>query len=90
AALEGVPSNMAAVLPLVFHCAAWHTTFLDHHHSIACAIAELEHALAEQQDSEFLELPATVTSHEKIEEEVMYPAVVWLGNYIRERLEQKQ
>jgi len=90
AALGGVRSDMAAALPLAFHCGVWHGTFLDHHHSIACAVEALELALHEEHDSEFYELAATVKSHEKIEDEVMYPAVIWLGNYIRERLQDSE
>lgn len=89
AALGGVASDMAAALPLVFHCSVWHETLLHHHYSIAVAVAELEDALCEEERSKYAELPATIMNHEKIEEEVMYPAVVWLGNYIRERLGQK-
>jgi hypothetical protein len=89
-ALSGVRSDMAAVLPLVFHCTAWHDAFLTLHETIISAAEELRLALHEEQGDAFVHLIENLLSHEKIEEEVMYPAVIWMGHFMRERLEDVQ
>lgn len=85
AALSGLRERMAAVFPLVFHYRAWHDV-LDHHRSIHNAVDELHVTLRKEQDSEFAMLGENLRNHERIEEDVMHPAMIWIGHYLREQL----
>lgn len=76
---------MAAVFPLVFHCRAWHDV-IDHHRSIHDAMDELHVTLRQEQNSELATLADNLRNHERIEENVMYPAMIWIGSYIRQQL----
>ncbi len=56
------------------------------HQSIQSGIDELLQACHREKNREFAELAYNMRAHEKIEDEVIYPTVMLIGSYLRDRL----
>jgi hypothetical protein len=78
--------EMMDVMPLIFEFRAKHDALHDHHQSIVSAIEELLQAAHKEKNREFAELAYNLRVHERIEDEVIYPTVVLIGNYLQEKL----
>ena len=80
-----VQPEMMDVLPLISDFSARHDALNDHHQSILAAIEELLQAAHKEKNREFAEFAYTMRVHEKVEDEVIYPAVVLIGKYLQEK-----
>lgn len=81
------PSNlrpaMMEVMPLISDFSAQRDALNDHHQLILAAIEDLLQAAQRQNNGEFAELAYNLRVHERIEEEVIFPTVVLIGNYLQ-------
>ena len=78
--------DMARVLPLISNFNAKHDGLDDEHRLIQSAIDVLLEAAHHEQNREVAEFAYNLRLHEKIEDEVIYPTVIMIDNYLRERL----
>ena len=78
--------EMGQVLPLISDFSARHEALDQQHQSIQSAIDALLEACQGEKNREFAEFAYTMRVHEKLEDEVIYPMVLHLGNYLQERL----
>jgi len=78
--------EMIQVMPLIVDFRAKRAAFDDHHHSLLVAIDALLQAAHKEKNREFAEFAYNLRVHEQIEEEVIYPTVVLIGKYLREKL----
>ena len=77
--------EMMDVIPLISNFSARHDALNEHHQSILAAIDELLQAAHKEQNSEFVEFAYTMKVHEKVEDEVIYPAVALIGRYLKDK-----
>ena len=82
---DSVRSEMAELLPLISNIDAKHDVLDNQHQSIHSAIGALLEASHREKNREFAEFAHKMLIHEKVEDEVIYPAVVVIGNYLREK-----
>lgn len=79
--------EMADILPLVSEFSLGHEEYFNaEHQAILSAINSLLQAARRENNREFVELAYNLRSHEKIEDQVVYPTVMLVGNYLREKL----
>jgi len=78
--------EMMDVVPLVADFREKHETLNAHHHLILAAIEELLQAAHREKNREFAEFAYNMRVHERIEDEVIYPSVILIGNYLQEHL----
>ncbi|MBE0626587.1 MAG: hypothetical protein IH606_17440 [Burkholderiales bacterium] len=78
--------EMAEVLPLVAAFTEWRNSLGDEHLSIAPAIHSLLLAAHQEDNREILEFTYALRMHEKLEDDVIFPTVLLIGNYVQERL----
>lgn len=81
-----VRPEMVDVLPLISKFSAWRDTLGDEHYSIAPAIQGLLLAAHEEGNREIVEFTYCLRMHEKMEDQVIFPTVLLIGNYVQERL----
>jgi hypothetical protein len=81
-----VRPEMMEMMPMISDFRAKRDALNAHHQSIASAIEELLQAAHAEKNREFAEFAYTLRVHEMIEDEVIYPAVVLIGNYLQEKL----
>jgi hemerythrin superfamily protein len=77
--------EMMDVLPLISEFRAKHDALTSHHQAIASAIEAFLQAAHKEKNREFAEFAYCLRVHEKIEDEVIYPTVILIGDYLRER-----
>lgn len=80
-----VQPDMMDILPLISDFSARHHALNDHHQTILAAIEELLQAAHKEKNREFAEFAYNMRIHEKIEDEVIYPTVVLIGNYLQQK-----
>ncbi len=78
--------EMMDVMPLIVDFRAKRAALDDHHRSILAAIDALLRAAHKEKNREFAEFAHNLRVHEQIEEEVIYPTVILIGKYLREKL----
>ena len=81
-----VRPEMAAVLPLISDFSAKHAALEKQHESIQSAIEELLVASHREKNRDVAEFAHNMKVHEKLEDEVIYPTVIMIGSYLREKL----
>ncbi len=81
-----VRPDMARVLPLISAFSAKHKALNGQHQSIQPAIDALLAASHSEKNREVAEFAHSMRVHERIEDEVIYPTLVMIGMYLRERL----
>jgi hypothetical protein len=86
-AFRDVRHEMAAVLPLVSTFSEKHEALDRQHEAIGTAIEALLHAAHREGNREIAEIAYGLKVHEKVEDEVIYPAVMLVGKYVREKLD---
>jgi hypothetical protein len=84
--LGNVRPEMADVLPLISEFSARHDALGDQHQSIISAVEALLQAANKEKNREIADFAYNLRLHERIEDEVIYPTVMLIGNYVRERL----
>jgi hemerythrin HHE cation binding domain-containing protein len=86
--LGEVRPEMAEVLPLISDFSARHKALNNQHQSIISALEALLLAANREKNREIADFAYNLRLHERIEDEVIYPTVMLIGNYLRERLTQ--
>ena len=81
-----VRPEMAVVLPLIAAFSAKHDVLDSQHQSIQSAIDALLQASHREKNREVAEFAYNMRVHERIEDEVIYPTVILVGNYLRDKL----
>jgi hemerythrin superfamily protein len=81
-----VRPEMASVLPLIEEFGLRHRNWQSEHRSITSAIDALLAASLKQRNERFAEFAYSLRIHEKLEEEVVYPTVLVIGQLLRARL----
>jgi hypothetical protein len=82
---EAAP-EMASVLALTDQLEAELPQMLAEHKAIVVALAELRAAAERAGRSDIAEFAQELVQHARIEEEVMYPAAILVGQVVRQRL----
>lgn len=77
--------EMMDVMPLISDFRARRDALNDHHQSILSAIGALLEAAHQEKNGEFVDFAYNLRVHEKIEDEVIYPTVILIGDYLREK-----
>jgi len=83
----GVTPEMADVLPLVARLKEELPLMLEEHRAIFVALVQLSDVAREDGQREWAELADELRHHAQMEEEVLYPAAILVGDYLKIRLE---
>jgi hypothetical protein len=86
---EAVP-EMASVLARTDQLEAELPKMLSEHKAIVVALEELREAAERAGRSDIAEFARELEQHARIEEEVMYPAAILVGQVVRQRLGEKR
>jgi hypothetical protein len=81
-----ITPEMAGVLELTDRLAAELPTMLAEHKSIVAALEHLADAARQAQRSDIVEFAHKLMLHAQTEEQVMYPAALLVGRFVRQRL----
>jgi hypothetical protein len=77
--------EMMEVMPLISRFRSKHDAMNHHHQSILSAIDGLVQAAYKEKNREFAEFAYNLRDHERIEDEVIYPTVFLIGDYLQEK-----
>jgi hypothetical protein len=83
-----VTPDMAAVLPLVARLKEELPLMIEEHRAIMGAVRELAVAAETEADDKYIRFAAELMVHAQMEEEVLYPAAVLVGEYVQLKLSQ--
>ena len=81
-----VRTDMVAVIPLVRRFASWHEAFEQERISMLEAIGALQQAAIDEDNHRTADLAYNMTIHECIDEEVLFPMILLIGDYVSQRL----
>lgn len=81
-----VRPQWASVLPLVAEFKHWHDILDDEHQSIAPAIHALMVAAYKEDHREMVEFTYNLRAHERMEDQIVFPTVLLIGNYVEQTL----
>jgi hypothetical protein len=81
-----VSPDMAEALPLIARLKEEMPLMLEEHRSIKGALQDLEEAAAAAGKPEIVDFAHRLALHAKSEEEVLYPAAILVGEFIKQRL----
>jgi hypothetical protein len=81
-----VRPEMVDVLPLISDFAARHDALDHHHQSIRSAIEDMLHTARKEKNRVFAEVASNLRVHERVEDQVIYPTVLLIGQYLKEKL----
>ncbi|MBI2319445.1 MAG: hypothetical protein HYU75_21215 [Betaproteobacteria bacterium] len=81
-----VRPDMDPVAPLIARFTAQHLGLRDYHQSISVAIEELLQEARKDGNQEIAELVDNLRNHERIENLVMYPTMLFIDSSVRESL----
>ncbi len=79
--------EMSEILPRVERLKAEMPRMLEDHRKIVLALRDLMRAASEEKHPEYAQFASEVIAHAQNEEDVLYPAAILVGEYIRLRLE---
>ena len=82
-----VTPDMAEVLPLVARLKEEMPLMIEEHRAIMGAVRAFSLAAEADGDEEALRLAAELMVHAQLEEEVLYPAAVLVGEYVKAKLQ---
>jgi hypothetical protein len=82
-----VTAEMAAVLKLTDRLEAEMPAMLAEHQAIVAALARLADAAGRAGRTDIVDFAQKLSLHAQAEEQVMYPAALLVGRFVRERLE---
>lgn len=83
-----VTPDMAEVLPLVARLKEELPLMLEEHRAILGAVRELAVAAETEADEKYIRFAAELMVHAQLEEEVLYPAAILVGEYVKLKLPQ--
>ena len=75
--------EMEDALPLIADFRARHEALETQHQSIQASIEELRQAALGENNAEFAEFAIHLKLHERIEDQLIYPTVLLIGNHLR-------
>ncbi|HYT71457.1 MAG TPA: hemerythrin domain-containing protein [Gemmatimonadales bacterium] len=78
--------DMAEVLPLVARLKEEMPLMIEEHRAIVGALVQLGNAASEEGRREWAEFADELRHHAQMEEEVLYPAAILVGEYVRHTL----
>jgi hemerythrin HHE cation binding domain-containing protein len=81
-----VTPDMAAVLPLVARLKAEMPLMIEEHKAILAAVREFAAAAESEGDEAQVRFAADLMMHAIMEEEVLYPAAILVGEYVKREL----
>ena len=79
-------SDMAAVLPLVARLKQEMPLMIEEHRAIVGALVQLGNAASEEGLRGWAEFADELRHHAQMEEEVLYPAAILVGEYVKSSL----
>lgn len=82
-----VRTDMATVMPMVRSFASWYEAFERERAAMLEAIDLLQQAAIEEDDHRTADLAYNMTIHERIDEEVLFPVIRLIGDYVSRRLD---
>jgi hypothetical protein len=85
-----VTAEMAAVLKLTDRLEAEMPAMLAEHQAIVAALARLADAAGRAGRTDIVDFAQKLSLHAQAEEQVMYPAALLVGRFVRERLEARE
>lgn len=85
-ARDEVSPDMAEALPLIARLKAEMPLMLEEHQAIKGALQQLEEVAAAQGKPDIVELARRLKLHAESEEEVLYPAAIVVGEYLKLKL----
>jgi hypothetical protein len=85
-ARDEVSPDMAEALPLIARLEAEMPLMLEEHRAIKGALQNLEEVAAAQGEPDIVELARRLKLHAESEEEVLYPAAILVGHYLKLKL----
>lgn len=83
-----VTPDMAAVLPLIARLKQELPLMIEEHRAIMGAVRELAVAAETEADDKYIRFAAELMVHAQMEEEVLYPAAILVGEYVKANLPQ--
>ena len=83
-----VTADMAEVLPLVARLKEELPLMIEEHRAIMGAVRELAVAAESEGDEQYIRFAAELMVHAQIEEEVLYPTAILVGEYVKLKLPQ--
>ena len=83
-----VTPDMAAVLPLVARLKEELPLMIEEHRAIMGAVRELAVAAESEGDDKYIRFAADLMVHAQMEEEVLYPAAILVGEFVKLNLPQ--
>jgi hemerythrin superfamily protein len=78
--------RMMELMPLISDFRAMQDAMSGHHEAIASALDEFQQVAHREKCREFTEFAHNLRAHERIEDEVIYPRVILIGNRLQEML----
>lgn len=84
-----ISAAMADALKMTEKLKADFSQMLKEHEAIVDALKELKEAAAQEGKPEYVRLAEKLVQHAKIEEEILYPAALLVGEYLKWRLERE-
>jgi hypothetical protein len=81
-----VTPDMAGVLPLVARLKEELPLMIEEHRAIMGAVRELAVAAETENDEKYIRFAAELIVHAQLEEEVLYPAAILVGEYVQSHL----
>ncbi|HYL56077.1 MAG TPA: hemerythrin domain-containing protein [Gemmatimonadales bacterium] len=81
-----VTPDMAEVLPLVARLKDEFPLMVDEHRAITGALIQMGNAASEEGLRTWAEFADELRHHAQMEEEILYPAAILVGEYVRDRL----
>jgi hypothetical protein len=82
-----VTPDMADVLPLVARLKEEMPLMIDEHRAIMGAVRAFAQAAESDGDEKCIRLAAELTVHAQLEEEVLYPAALLVGEFVKAKLQ---
>jgi hypothetical protein len=79
--------EMAKLLPPISQFGVRHDPLKIEHQWILSAVDDLLRTAHMEKNKELVDIAHTLKEHERIEDEVAYPAAMMIGNYLRKMLE---
>ncbi len=81
-----VTPDMAEVLPLVARLKEEMPLMIQEHRAIIGAVQQFATAAESENDEKYIRFAAELLVHAQMEEEVLYPAAVLVGEYVKAKL----
>jgi hypothetical protein len=82
-----VAPDMAEVLPLVARLKEELPLMIEEHRAIMGAVRQLAIAAESENDEKHIRFAAELIVHAQLEEEVLYPAAILVGEYVKAKLQ---